>query len=99
MCESEFEYEIYSCDCCAVSYVFITDLDRGEKSVTNDAENVIQYLSAKEKINFDSSKVVYRDSTGTWDGMKISDGKFSGFYSIGVKSKEEVFDFFRRKLK
>jgi len=43
--------------------VFLVDLDRGGKSVTNDAEAVWAEVQAK----YPGRRLVYRDSMGRWD--------------------------------
>jgi 3-mercaptopyruvate sulfurtransferase SseA len=70
------------------SFVFIEDLDEG-KSVTNDVENVVRDL-AEEGIDVDRSIIVYKDTSGTWDGILCRDGKFFAFRAIGAKSREQA---------
>lgn len=43
--------------------VFIIDLDLGNKSVTNDAEEVFKEI----KFHFPGKRLIYRDSLGKWD--------------------------------
>jgi hypothetical protein len=45
--------------------VKITDLNLGNVSVTNDAENVITEI--QKETNIKGLKIVYRDSEGNWD--------------------------------
>lgn len=42
--------------------VFIEDLNRGKKSVTNDAENVLRLIQN----DYGAVRLVYRDSMGEW---------------------------------
>lgn len=49
--------------------VFIVDLDRGGKSVTNDAEAVWAEVQAK----YPGRRLVYRDSMGRWDEIALDD--------------------------
>ncbi len=65
-------------------YVVIID-QGGSVSVTNDVEAVIADL-VTQGIDVDSKRVVYRDSTGTWDGMRTSNGQFRGFRILGSPS-------------
>jgi hypothetical protein len=61
-----------------VKQVFIADMNRGGKSVTNDAERVVETLltQAPER---KTKEIVYRDSQGQWD-LLVHDGvKFIGF--------------------
>jgi hypothetical protein len=59
--------------------IAVIDHDEG-RSVTNDAEAVIEQLAQK----FDLSKyrVIYRDTRGVWDELRVRDARFDGFGSI-----------------
>jgi hypothetical protein len=48
--------------------LFIIDLDLGNRSVTNDAENVARW--AQE--NYRGKRLIYRDSMGRWDEIVIN---------------------------
>jgi hypothetical protein len=85
-------------------FLLIEDLDTGNKSVTNDIENVINdiYHEIGEKIK--NYKVIYKDSHGIWDGVNPSWGVKKcvscDFYHIGeyelknalikIKQNEEI---------
>lgn len=69
--------------------ILVVDLDKGGRSVTNDAEGVIEDLRRAGLIR-PGVPVVYRDSTGTWDRLAVKDGRFAGFVSIGAKIREEA---------
>ena len=74
---------VYSC---AVhgNVIAITDHD-GARSVTNDAENVIDDLTRQ---GFDLSRyhVIYRDTRGIWDQILVDrTGHFAGFSSINER--------------
>ena len=61
--------------------IAVIDHDEG-KSVTNDAENVIDDLAGQ---GFDLSKyrVIYKDTRGIWDELLVDrTGQFAGFSSI-----------------
>ncbi|HEY0793537.1 MAG TPA: hypothetical protein VGD78_20920 [Chthoniobacterales bacterium] len=47
----------------------IWDLNLGNRSVTNDAENVLQKVEAAESRSFAGAPILYRDSTGFWDRL------------------------------
>jgi hypothetical protein len=57
-------------------FLVIEDLDKGNKSVTNDIENVIEDIAQKERINPVEYFIVYRDCAGSWDGYNISTKQF-----------------------
>lgn len=79
--------------------ISITDKG-GMKSVTNDIENVITDIIEREGIlKVMNSKIIYKDSQGVWDGVRIeldASGKIKStdFYSINEmdyqKAKEKV---------
>lgn len=75
ICRADFEYEIIN------NVVVVFDLDTG-CSVTNDVNNVL----AKIKLtvpDLGKMKVIYRDSQGIFDEIKIdASGSFIGFSSI-----------------
>ena len=54
--------------------VFIVDND-GRMSVTNDAEAVVAYVNDWNP----GKRIVYRDTTGQWDELKHTNGRFDGF--------------------
>jgi|GEM_PF-3030794 len=43
--------------------VFIVDLDLGNMSVTNDADNVLEEINK----NFPNRRLIYKDTLGNWD--------------------------------
>lgn len=55
--------------------VFLADLDQGGRSVTNDAEHVVQ-MTAK---SHPDHRIVYRDSEGQWTEMQHERGRFLRF--------------------
>jgi hypothetical protein len=64
--------------------IAIIDRDEG-RSVTNDADNVIDDLTRQ---GFDLSKylVIYRDTRGIWDQLLVDcSGRFAGFSSINER--------------
>lgn len=48
--------------------LFIVDLDLGNRSVTNDAENVAAWAQK----NYQGRRLIYRDSMGRWDEIIIT---------------------------
>lgn len=69
----------------------IIDLDHdGAKSVTNDIENVLLDIAQHEG-PLGAYRVIYRDSTQRWDGIKLDEhGHFQSFYPIGVTDQAEA---------
>jgi hypothetical protein len=70
--------------------ILIIDLNKGNRSVTNDIEYVLWSIKEYYKtLPFDKNftiakfKIIYRDSTGIWDGIKLDkEGNFKSFYSL-----------------
>lgn len=69
--------------------ILVTDLDRGGRSVSNDTVGVIDDLRKAGLIR-QGVPVVYRDSSGTWDQMRVKEGRFAGFSSVGVLTREDA---------
>ena len=56
------------------------------KTVTNDAENVLEEI--KKKLGDDMPPVIiYQDSDGFWDGMEYDDQRLE-FYSLNTSDRE-----------
>lgn len=68
--------------------LIIRDLDRGGRSVTNDADHVIMDL-AKRGLLRDGMRVIYRDSTGEWDEMLHRGGLFSTISPIPADARTD----------
>jgi hypothetical protein len=62
-------------------FVLVEDRNQG-MSVTNDAENVIEYLASLYDLG--KLRVLYRDSSGRWDELAVKDGRFCGFRFVGT---------------
>lgn len=71
--------------------IVLTDLDIG-RSVTNDADNVIDCLSQIISGGIGQRSVYYRDTGLRYDRMLIEAGLFSGFRSCTAQQQ----DFFRQ---
>jgi len=65
--------------------IAIQDLDQGNMSVTNDMEQVVNYIEHLENIDTNDFLVVYQDSTGQWDGWS----KNSSFIAL---RKDNFYD-------
>jgi polysaccharide deacetylase 2 family uncharacterized protein YibQ len=57
--------------------VIILDNNMGGKSVTNDAENVVEYLYGV----YGNRRIFYIDSEGILDELRHTKGEFVGFGS------------------
>lgn len=65
--------------------VAIIDLDRGNRSVTNDAEAVLGEIK-KRVPDFDSRKIVYRDSQGEWDYLDPIQHEGKGVTNVSFRA-------------
>jgi len=87
MRKSDYTYRIDG------NILFIEDENRGNMSVTNNIENVLDEIAKELNTSMQNYRVVYRDSDGNIDGVSIKDGQFLNFYYIGET------DFYAAKLK
>lgn len=70
--------------------IFIVDLNLGNKSVTNDAESVVEDLIRK----YGSDKeIVYRDSQNHWDVLCHDGNEFIGFAPYRGSYRPKIVDF------
>ncbi len=74
--------------------IVILDLNKG-RSVTNDAENVIQTIRAAG-MPVDTCPVIYRDSINTYDQLRVFKGQFAGFKSIGTTDIDTAIESVKR---
>lgn len=56
-------------------YVYIIDLDLGNISVTNDAENVVRELAER----YPGKRIFYKDSVGMVDELLVKNDRFAGY--------------------
>ena len=64
--------------------------ENGDKSVTNDVENVLLDI-ARHEGPLGAYRVIYRDSMQRWDGIKIdAAGRFQDFYPIGAADEAQA---------
>lgn len=76
---ASFSYRTYD------RVIAVLDHDEG-RSVTNDADAVIEQLA--EKFDLSRYRVIYRDTRGIWDELRVRDGRFDGFRSINDRDLE-----------
>lgn len=69
-------------------FVCISD-QNGKKSLTNCAEEVVQYLKKKNLLG--ERRLLYKDSTGIWDELVHDQTKFLNFKSINRDSLHRAF--------
>lgn len=69
--QSDFDYSFN------VDIISIRDLDKGNKSVTNNIDNILTYIN--QVVPVSDYLVMYLDSRGVWDGVAVKE--FSGSFS------------------
>lgn len=69
--------------------VIIIDLNLGGLSVTNDIENVVEYICKKDKLKKEDCAFIYRDSLGTWDGWNPKTG---WFIALSTRKEKEAIN-------
>ena len=86
-CQADFTYSM------SPDVIAITDLDLGNKSVTNDIENVLRKIEYWHQGSIAAFRIMYRDSEGIWDGVHW-DGNQATFFALRETDEKEA----RRKL-
>jgi hypothetical protein len=69
--------------------IAIVDLDLGNKSVTNDMENVLDDIKLKLG-TLSGFSVIYKDSLGRWDGVRLDEKGTVHFYGLGESEPEKA---------
>jgi len=65
--------------------IFITDLNIGNRSVTNDAERVVNDLVSR----YGNKHITYKDTDGQWSELVHDNGKFVSFGETKRHEKEK----------
>lgn len=70
--------------------LIIEDSDLGNRSVTNDIQNVLTAIH--NELDFLPETIIYKDSEGNFDGVDHDKGKFIRFYPVNESDlqKEKV---------
>ena len=80
--ESNFTYRIEGGE---NPVLIITDLDRGGKSVTNNMKAILEKIAATDGLDiysFVGMPIIYCDSNGEYDGVKVNDRGIVMFYTL-----------------
>ncbi|KAB1071585.1 hypothetical protein [Methylobacterium planeticum] len=65
--------------------ICLVELDNAN-SITSDADRVIEDLHQRFG-DLGSYRIIYRDTTGTWDELAVTGDQFRGFKSINERSQ------------
>ena len=78
--QADFSYSI------TVDLIKIVDLNLGNKSVTNDIENVLRKIEAWHQGSIAGFRIMYKDSDGYFDGIRW-DGQHATFFALRETSE------------
>ena len=67
--------------------LLITDRNLGDRSVTNEVEQVLVDLAGLS-IDIAKQRIIYRDSDGIWDGILTRAGQFVAFFPLRCRSEQ-----------
>src|SRR5215469_18268496 len=73
--QADFTYSM------STNVISITDLDLGNKSVTNDIENVLRKIEYWHQGSIATFRIMYRDSLAIWDGVQW-DCRRASFFAL-----------------
>ena len=72
----------------------IEDLNLGRMSVTNNIENILEEISIELNDGFtQNTKIIYRDSDGMWDGIKIESASYTYSTRQNISNVSYVISF------
>jgi hypothetical protein len=63
-------------------FLGIADANQGGRSVTNDAELVVQELLHSRQL-LPTRRLLYRDTMSRWDELPHDGSRFTGFHHLG----------------
>jgi hypothetical protein len=86
--KAQFEYRIGERD--GFKFLLIADKNFGERSVTNDIENVVADIADFEGITPTEYIIIYRDTEGNWDGWDAKSGNFFFFRNSHAVLEETI---------
>jgi hypothetical protein len=69
--------------------IFEHEDEAAQLSVANDAEAVIAEL-IEDGLDLEGRRVIYRDSLGMWDEIKVRDQRFDGFTILNARTLSEA---------
>lgn len=89
------DYRYRTCVIEGLKVWIIYDENSGRCSVTNDIENVVAEIAAKEHVDPTEYIIFYRDSEGQFDGW---DAGTEDFFYAGLQKEEDIPAFIKSKL-
>jgi len=83
--KSDYEYQVHS------NYILIKDLDKGGMSVTNNIENIVEFIADKEDLCLLTTMAIYQDSEGDIDAFDYQSKSF-------IILPEKIRNFAKQKM-
>jgi hypothetical protein len=82
-------------DRCVMTIVDLYDEANPTKSVTNDAEYVVEIayktvLRDEGLLTANNTPIIYRDTEGRWDELRHVEGYFACYRSLTTKSRDDA---------
>lgn len=90
---ADYHYKLASIE--GQKVLIIYDENLGNRSVTNDIDNVVAEIAEKEQLDPTAYIIFYRDSDGQFDGWNASAADF--FYA-GLHHEKDIPAFIKSKL-
>ena len=90
--QADFTYSILG------NVISIIDLDLGNRSVTNDIENVLRKIEYYHQGSIVGFKIMYRDSEHIWDGIHL-DGKRASFLRCANRRRKSAEEALRAQIR
>jgi hypothetical protein len=72
-------------------FLVIIDENHGNKSVTNDIENVVSDCFTGTDKKMEDHVIIYRDSDGSWDGWDHKSQNFIPLQGRGWQQAAEIY--------
>ncbi len=90
MVHSTFDFELVECG--GKDFMMIVDLNLGATRVTDDIENVIQYIKDLEQINPACYNIIQQDTNGKWNGYDAVNKNFICFNTETLEDAIKAFN-------
>jgi phage protein D len=77
-------------------FILLDNIDSAGKSITNDAENIIEDLIKASNVDINNKLVYYIDTEGRVDILKHNNIKFTGF-KFGFNNYKQFIKYYYNK--
>lgn len=64
--------------------------DQGNRSVTNDIDNVVADIKGELANDLSGHAIIYRDSQGVWDGVMLDESGSVSFYGLEERDQSKA---------